>query len=308
MNSIENNFIFNTIDNGIIVLDENLNIKVWNRWLELKTDIKASDICEKNICEEFDYINKKRLQRKIKSVFVTKNPSFFNADPHKYLIKIKSNSIMGKIFKYMRQDITIVPYDIEKKLVCLYIYDNTKLHEVNEKLKKLNEDLKELSTRDSLTGLYNRRFFSDSSPRMQSLAIRHGHDISLIILDIDNFKKINDTYGHAVGDKVIVSLSNILQNNSRKSDFVIRFGGEEFLVLLYDASLSFGEKIAENIRKTVENSELIIKDNNIKYSLSLGVACFDEKQDNNLESTTNRADKALYKAKTRGKNQVVVSL
>ncbi len=306
--NINNNIIFNTIDNGIILLDENLNIKAWNKWLEIKTTIKEEDLLDKNICEEFSYINEKRLRRKIKSVLVTKSASYFSIEPHEYLIQIKSNILIGKIFEYMRQNITIVPYDLEKKIVCLYIYDHTKLHESNEKLKKLNLELKELSTKDFLTQLYNRRYFSDTSSRMLSLALRHNHHISVIVSDIDNFKKINDTYGHATGDKVIISLANILKENSRQSDIVARYGGEEFVILLYDTSINDAQKIAENIRTYVEATELITNKNNLKYTLSLGVAEYEKANDKDIENTINRADKALYKAKINGKNRVAVSL
>ena len=306
--NIDNNIIFNTIDNGIILLDENLNIKAWNKWLEVKTSIKKEELLDKNICEKFPYINEKRLRRKIKSVLVIKNASYFSIEPHEYLIQIKSNILIGKIFEYMRQNITIVPYDLEKKIVCLYIYDHTKLHESNEKLQKLNLELKELSTKDFLTQLYNRRYFSDTTSRMLSLALRHKHNISVIVSDIDNFKIINDTYGHATGDKVIVSLANILKENSRESDIVARYGGEEFVILLYNTSINDAQKIAENIRTIVENTQVLTNKNNLKYTLSLGVAQYKKDIDADIESTINRADKSLYKAKINGKNRVETSL
>jgi len=308
MESIDNNIIFNTIDNGIIILDEELNIRAWNKWLEIKTDIKSDDICNKNICEKFPYIDEKKLKRKIKSVLITKNSAFFSVEPHKYLIKIKSNIIIGKIFEFMRQAVTIVPYDIEKKMVCLYIYDHTKLYESSEKLKKLNIDLKELSTRDPLTHLHNRRYFSDFSQRMQNLSNRYNHDISIIILDIDNFKYINDNFGHSIGDKVIISLGNVLTENIRKSDVAARYGGEEFIILLYNASLDFASKIAENIRKDISSLKINVKNENIKYTASFGVAQFNSEMDSDLESTIHRADKALYLSKINGKNRVQIDL
>ena len=309
MEFLNNNIIFNTIDNGIMILDENLNIKAWNKWLEVKTNIKADEIINHNICEKFPYIEQKKLVRKIKSVLITKTPSFFSVEPHEYLIKIKSNIIMGKVFTYMRQDITLVPYDMERRLVCLYIYDHTKLHESSEKLKKLNEELKELSSKDPLTQLYNRRYFGEAALTMQSLAVRNNHhNISIIIIDVDNFKNINDTYGHGVGDKVIVTLARILENNCRKSDIVARFGGEEFVLLLYNTSVTFAENVAENIRKNVEDFKIDVKDGELKFTISLGVAQFEPQVDKNIECTINRADKALYSAKTSGKNKVIVNL
>jgi diguanylate cyclase (GGDEF)-like protein len=208
----------------------------------------------------------------------------------------------------MRQDITLVAYDLEKKYVCLYIYDNTKFYETSAKLEELNEELQELSNRDPLTHSYNRRYFSDVSQKMLNLASRANHSLSVIILDIDNFKTINDNYGHSVGDNVIITLARSLEEYVRTSDVISRFGGEEFVILLYNVSLNNGKKIAEKIRKNVENLKIETKQGDVEFTLSLGVAQYDKEQDyNNLEHTITRADKALYLAKSGGKNQVIVS-
>lgn len=307
MLDINNDIIFNTIDNGIIILDEDLNILAWNNWLEIRTSIQKKDILNKNICEEFPYINKQKLKRKMKSVLVTKNPSFYSVDPHKYLIKIKSNSIVEKVYNNMRQDITLVTYDLEKKYVCLYIYDNTKFYETSAKLEKSNEDLEELSNRDPLTHLYNRRYFTEISSKMLNLANRSKHTIATLVLDIDNFKAINDKYGHAIGDKVIVATSRVLENSVRKSDVVSRFGGEEFIILLYNINADNLEIIAEKVRKNIEELSIQTTKGKINFTISLGATQYDCDYDiNKIEYTINRADKALYRAKETGKNKVVI--
>ena len=308
MLTISCNIIADTINNGLIILDEDLNIVTWNRWLEIRTDIKESQLLGKNICEEFSYINKKKLKRKIKSVFVTNNPAFYSVDPHRFLIKIKSNSIVEKVFDYMQQDVTIIPYDIEKKLVCIYIYDNTKFYETSSKLEELNVKLKDLSNRDPLTHAYNRRYFAEMSQKYLSLSKRHNHNISIIVLDIDNFKFINDSYGHAIGDDVIISLAKNLEKYVRSTDIVSRFGGEEFIILLYDISYTNSVKIAKKIRENIENIKLETVHGPLKYTVSIGVSMYDQiKDDSNIERTIIRADHALYIAKNSGKNQVQVS-
>ena len=309
MDFINNNIIFETINNGIIILDEDLNILAWNKWLEVRTNKKSSEMIGKNICKEFDYINENKLKRKIKSVLVTNNASFYSINPHKFLIDIKVNTIVNKVFESMQQDITIVPYDIEKKLVCLYIYDNTKLCEINYKLEELNDKLKELSNCDPLTNVYNRRYFSEISNKMLSLTTRNSHDLGIIILDIDKFKNINDTYGHGLGDKVIIALAQNLKEIVRDSDIVSRFGGEEFVILMYNINLENAQNVAEKIRQHIEAIEIIDNDLTLRFTVSLGVALYDEAIDNkNLEYTLKRADKALYMAKQNGRNQVRVSL
>ena len=303
---INNKIIFDTIDNGIVILDENLNIVAWNYWLEIRTNIKENEILNKNICNEFPYINEKKLKRKIKTVFVTKNPSYYNVDPHKYLIDIKISSIVEKVYDSMQQDITIVPYDIENKLVCLYIYDKTSLCNTNFELEQLNIKLKDLSNRDPMTHSYNRRYFTESSKKMLSLSKRNKQCSCLCILDIDKFKNINDTYGHSVGDEVIILLANKLEEYVRNSDIVARFGGEEFVIFLYNTCLSEAYLISEKIRKNVEKLELSADGEMLNFTISLGVSEYsDEKDSNNIENTLKRADDALYIAKANGRNQVV---
>mgnify|MGYP000114216814 CR=1 FL=1 len=302
---LNNDIIFNTIDNGIIILDENLNILAWNYWLEIRTNIKQNDILNKNICKEFDYINEKKLKRKVKSVLVTKNPSYYNVDPHHYLVNIKINSIIDKIYDSMQQDITIVPYDIEKKYVCLYIYDKTPLCKTNFKLEQLNVQLKDLSNRDPMTHAFNRRYFAEFSNKMLSLSRRNNQCVCMCIIDIDKFKNINDTYGHSVGDKVIILLAQKLEEYVRTSDIVARFGGEEFVIFLHNICLDSAKNIAEKIRKNIEELELDTSEGKLGFTVSIGVSEYDDKKDsNNIENTLKRADDSLYIAKNSGRNQV----
>ena len=141
---IENpDIIFDTIDNGILILDESLNILFWNRWLELKTKTASKNILGKNICDIYPKINKKILQRKIKSALTLNTPSFYSVNPHNYLIDIEIENITNKVFDHMQQSVTLVPYDLEKKQVCLYIYDNTPLTTTNYRLSLALMELEE---------------------------------------------------------------------------------------------------------------------------------------------------------------------
>ena len=116
------------------------------------------------------------------------------------------------------------------------------------KIQKLQNELKLLASTDPMTQLYNRRHFTQLSNQTIDLAQRNNQNISLIILDIDKFKNINDTYGHQIGDEVIMSLSNILKQNSRKGDIVCRYGGEEFVIMLPNSNLDSAYRVAEDIR------------------------------------------------------------
>jgi len=133
--------IFNTIDNGIIILDDNLNIVFWNRWCELKTKIDSKDILGNNICKQFNNINEKTLKRKIKLTLSLNSPSYYSVNPHNYFIDININSITDKVYTLMQQSVTLVPYDLEKKQICLYIYDNTQLSTTNYRLSLALQEL-----------------------------------------------------------------------------------------------------------------------------------------------------------------------
>ncbi|WP_417332387.1 diguanylate cyclase [Halarcobacter sp.] len=302
-----NDTVFNTIDNGIIILDENLNILAWNRWLEIRTNILKEKIENKNICKEFPYIDEKKLKRKVKAALVTKNPSYFNVDPHKHLIKIRINSINAN-YEFMQQDVTIVPYDLDRKIVCLYIYDKTALREINLKLERANKELIDLTNKDYLTKVYNRRYFNEYSEKALELAKRNKQDISIIAIDIDRFKKINDTYGHNVGDEVLIEVANIFKNSIRKSDIVARFGGEEFIILLINAKVDEATAIAEKMRVKIEDTIINVDDNEVDITASFGVATVNQESNETIETTLKRADDLLYIAKKHGRNEVVNSL
>jgi diguanylate cyclase (GGDEF)-like protein len=306
---IDNNVIFNTVNNGIIILDENLKIHAWNNWLEIFTDIQEKNILGKNICDIFSYINKQKLQRKVKTVLVTGNSSFMSLDTSDYLIDIPVSNITNKIFSSMKQEITLLPYDQEKKLICIYIYDVTPMSEINHMLKEANEELIDMSHRDPLTHIYNRRYFAEESAKILAFSKRNDIPLTIIILDIDNFKKVNDTYGHFIGDEVIIKVAQSLGKHIRKSDIAARFGGEEFVMLLQKCDLKNGKLVAEKTRLDIEQASITLQNKKvIDFTISLGVAEYDQRKDtNNLELTVARADNALYQSKENGKNQTTLA-
>ena len=170
---------------------------------------------------------------------------------------------------------------------------------------KLQNELKLLASTDSMTQLYNRRYFTQLSNQTIDLARRDKQNISFIMLDIDKFKNINDIYGHQTGDEIIVSLSNILKQNERKGDIVSRYGGEEFVLMLPDSNLDGARRVAEDIREKVERFHLEISDNRqLHFTISLGISELSFEDENSLESALKKADDALYKAKVSGRNKV----
>jgi diguanylate cyclase (GGDEF)-like protein len=163
-----------------------------------------------------------------------------------------------------------------------------------------------MASKDSLTDLYNRRFFENIAKNTISVAKRQKTNFSSLMIDIDKFKNINDTYGHSTGDEVLKSLAGILKKFTRESDVVARFGGEEFVILLPNTDIAGAKIIADKIRLRVEGNQLQINGASINYTISIGVSQFNETIDTLVDTILDRADKALYEAKNAGRNKVVV--
>lgn len=157
---------------------------------------------------------------------------------------------------------------------------------------------------DGLTQLYNRRHFDARLIEEDTRHRRYGHSLCLLIADIDNFKQINDTHGHLAGDAVLKDLSRILETSLRTSDYIARFGGEEFAVLLPCTSASHAVMLAERIRNKIEEHNFATDKGILNATASIGVACIDLTREEPPVEIIRRADAALYRAKDEGKNQV----
>lgn len=168
------------------------------------------------------------------------------------------------------------------------------------------ESVRKESLTDALTGLANRRSFDEAAQRAADASITDNKPMSLIICDVDHFKKFNDTYGHAIGDQVLRLVGQCLRSNVKGKDLAARFGGEEFVVILPDTTLENAARVANDIRKTVESKKIVQKSTGKDMgtvTLSLGVAQYVRGEQ--IADLLNRADACLYSAKRAGRNQVV---
>lgn len=167
------------------------------------------------------------------------------------------------------------------------------------------KQLEQMAYYDSLTGVSNRHFFDKLIKQEYSSMERHGHKTVIIILDIDDFKNVNDVYGHIVGDKILEQTASLLKDNARKSDIISRFGGEEFVILMPNTSLEEGYDFADRLRKQIMQKNFAIDSNNIHITASFGVSLLSDIKNKNSKNYYSLADKALYIAKRQGKNMVV---
>lgn len=186
----------------------------------------------------------------------------------------------------------------------IYRLKNVALQNEIDERKKAQDALRTLAITDPLTGLYNRRHFFELAEEAYQRSRVVASNLSVILIDVDNFKLVNDRYGHAVGDQVLIMLARIMQESVRKVDKVARYGGEEFVILLPDTRPEAACEVAERLRSMVESQNLHVESFQIHLGVSLGVAFYDSETDLNLEALLNRADMAMYEAKQAGGNRV----
>ncbi|WP_051572146.1 GGDEF domain-containing protein [Ruminiclostridium cellobioparum] len=184
------------------------------------------------------------------------------------------------------------------------IFENKLSGDITELLIMI-DNINNLAVRDALTGIYNRRYINEKLPIELMSSIINKKLLSVIMIDIDHYKRVNDTYGHLVGDTVLKTLTGIIQSCIRRdTDWLARYGGEEFLVCLPGAPLRMTVEIAESMRKAIESRTIVSGDHEIKVTASFGVSCRIYTKDNNYEDVIEEADKNLLLAKRNGRNRV----
>jgi len=187
-------------------------------------------------------------------------------------------------------------YAIERKEI------ESKLAEANAHLERANRRLEELATTDELTGLCNRRHFLETLGQECRRASRTGADLALAMLDLDHFKAVNDTYGHAVGDQVLVRAAAIMRHVARATDVVARYGGEEFMILMPETSAEEALHAAERIRAQIAGRPVCDGPHDTGVTASLGISALKDGGPGGPEHLIRRADEALYAAKQAGRN------
>lgn len=182
---------------------------------------------------------------------------------------------------------------------------HVKLQKMRIQLEEKNALLAEQAIKDFLTGLFNRRYFIEQFERDLSRAKRYGRDLTLMMLDIDHFKSINDSYGHAVGDEVLKMLGSIGKEFVRNTDVFARIGGEEFAVILTETNISGGRAIAERFREKIQGISVPARTGAARFTVSIGLAQA-LNDDATIDGIMKNADDALYHAKHNGRNRVEI--
>ena len=221
-------------------------------------------------------------------------------------LKIKSASSVQEILQEANIKLSLINLDYDqmnKQLVLAKIH----LENMTKELEEKNTILDNLANLDGLTGAYNHRFFQNSLDQEISRCMRNSSTLSILLLDIDHFKKFNDTYGHQVGDFVLTEFAGILKENVRKYDIVARYGGEEFVVILPETDIEEAMKVAEKLRTAIDSADFDDSRETYSVTASFGVSSAKPATEDDFKKDLfiSQADQALYEAKEKGRNKVV---
>lgn len=229
-----------------------------------------------------------------------------SAEPaYTYVIILTSNAEKENVVKGLSagaDDYLTKPFDRNELLARVHV--GRRLIDLHRQIEAKNKLLEELALTDPLTGLPNRRAIEDWSARQLSGAARHGFPMWVVLMDLDHFKSVNDTYGHDAGDTVLKKFGEVLRANTRLSDISGRIGGEEFLLVLTHADESNVVVVLDRIRKQLSAERFEWNGSAIKVTASFGVAGFSGKKAPEFRQLLKQADAALYRAKDQGRNRV----
>ena len=302
--------MLHNIDVGLVVLDKEFSIQIFNGFMENHSGLLPRQVKGKLIFDLFEEIPKDWFTRKAESVFLLKNKAFTIWEQRPYLFKFDSYRPVTGNADFMYQNTTFIPLlssTGEVSHLCLLVYDVTDNAVHKQGLKQANEELAILSQTDGLTQLFNRTHWELCLLAEHKRWCRSQHASSLVILDIDHFKNVNDSYGHVVGDVVIRHLSSLIRHHVRETDICGRYGGEEFTILLADTPLKNAYVFAERLRKAVIEATVTYNDIDINYTISIGIAEVDESIKSH-EAWIECADAALYRSKETGRNKTSLHL
>lgn len=290
--------LLNHLYEGIYFVDRDRQIKFWNVGAEKITGYKSDEViglyCHDNILAHKDENGINLCNDFCPLVDAINNDCYKDA---RVYLKHK-NGYRVPVWVH----ISPIKNDLDEIVGAVEVFVDDSDY---EKIKQLNKLLEKLSEIDELTQLPNRRYFQQEVVKEINRANRYNNTLALLMLDLDHFKHINDTSGHLAGDEALKFLSKLLMNSVRDSDFLCRYGGEEFLILLPQTNSLNAYKASEKIRENVQNASFNFENKTIPITVSIGIAIKTPELDINYEKFIAMADQALYKAKESGRNKSI---
>jgi diguanylate cyclase (GGDEF)-like protein/PAS domain S-box-containing protein len=286
---------------GVLVIDPELRVVFWNACLEEWTGIARADVVGRDVRERVPQLWKPRYASRLRNLFENGAPCVFSSQLHPHLVPAPLRS--GRL-RVEHTTAVAIPNEGGGYLALLTLQDVTSLTDAMAELRRARDEARERASTDALTGVGNRSHFLATAGRALAQARRHHRDLSLLMLDVDRFKTINDTYGHAAGDAVLLSLVRVCTGVLREGDVLGRLGGDEFAVLLPETGPDRAAQVADRLHEALGRQGSEWEGRRLPLEVSVGVASLASEVDT-LDALLGRADEALYEAKRQGRNCVV---
>jgi diguanylate cyclase (GGDEF)-like protein len=293
---------------GIVVLDQSFKVEVFNRFMQAHSGITSERAIGNSIFELFPELPQQWLERRVRSVLELEIPVYTTWTERPWLFHFPLRLPIHFQVDTMFQNVMFVPlHDASNRVarVGLVVYDVTEIAHTRRQLEQAQVELLQLSRTDRLTQLWSRGYWEERLNEEFMRAQRFGEPVTLVMFDIDHFKRINDTYGHPVGDDAIRLVARTVRETAREIDICGRYGGEEFAVILPGTANAGAFHFCERLRTTIESSSIKAQGQLVQFTSSFGIAEIDD-ETGDAKAWLERADQALYRAKTSGRNQTRV--
>jgi diguanylate cyclase (GGDEF)-like protein len=290
---------------GVMCLSADLAVEYWNGWLVEKTGIRAEEARGRTLAQLFPGFHHPRFAWAATQVIKHRSPQILSQALNRYLIPIRILTAERHGMTLMQQNVTMHPLSPSGAAarILVTLADVTEGVVRSSALAALTQQLKEQTTRDPLTGAFNRRFMWEWLGGQLQLSLRNKRPMGCLMIDVDYFKRINDELGHETGDNVLKAFSSIIEKHLRTSDILVRYGGEEFVVLLPECDLNEACAVAKRICTQVASSPMAGLEVG-HVTCSVGVACWADGKMATGAELLREADKQLYRAKNGGRNRV----
>jgi diguanylate cyclase (GGDEF)-like protein/PAS domain S-box-containing protein len=287
---------------GVMVFDREMRLVFWNACLEEWTGLQREEMLGKDVRDRLPQLWEPRYTARLRDLFANGAPAIFSSQLHPHLVPAPLRS--GRL-RVEHTTAVAVPAEAGGFHALLTVQDVTGLTDAMAALRQARDEARQRASTDGLTGVANRTHFLEMAGRALALARRHGRELSLLALDVDRFKAINDTHGHAAGDATLVSLVRLCSHGLREGDLIGRLGGDEFAVLLPETAPAVASHVAARLRDALSAAGVAWEGERLQLEVSVGVASLGPEGDT-LDALLGRADAALYEAKRQGRNCIVL--
>ncbi len=296
--------IVDRLNEGIIVIDHDQRIVAWNRFMTAHTGISQSDALGRKMFDCFTSLPESHLRRQIAAVFKIGTSAFISWEQYPHIFQFEHTRPITSSVEKMFQNLTLLPLKNdsgEVTAICIIVSDVTDTALYHSQLEQAVTRLRNQNRIDDLTQLFNRGHWEERTETCLQQFQRFSTPFSIVLFDLDHFKKINDSYGHPGGDEVLKGVARTLQNSIRNVDVAARWGGEEFSLLLPQTELNGAELFATRLLAAISALSIPYEQQIIHCTCSIGIAQANTSHAN-LDQLIKAANEALYQAKASGRN------